>query len=324
MFETTVTAAVPGRPDRILLLGVARSGTRWLGTALGHAEGTRLVKEPDNVDADPRGAGRSSLGFGPYPMIDEDEKAPQFRGLWDLSFAARVPRGWRRSAARAALRLPRGMRDPLLRRTAQAMSALPGRAPHVVVKSIYAMFAVDWLLKNYQPRVVVLQRHPLNVISSWAELGMHGFDLLSRPAIQERYLDPLGVTAPGPDATTLERTAAWVGLLTTVLAEQAQRHPGWLVVTHEDLCRDPQPGIRQVCDRLGLPWSDAVVGFLEEANRPGEGFSHVRITREQPGRWRGRLSDDQVAQIEAVLEQFPSRGWVTPPATVNAAATRIS
>ena len=100
---------VPGRPDRLLLLGVARSGTRWLATALGHAEATRVVKEPDNVDADPTGSGVSKFGFGPYPMIERDDPAPQFRALWDLSFSDRVPNkpGLKRSAARAALRLPR-------------------------------------------------------------------------------------------------------------------------------------------------------------------------------------------------------------------------
>ena len=56
-------AIIPGRADRILLLGVARSGTRWLATALGNTEHSRLVKEPDRVDADPAGSGRSQLGL---------------------------------------------------------------------------------------------------------------------------------------------------------------------------------------------------------------------------------------------------------------------
>ena len=86
-----MTDIIPGRSDRLLVLGAARSGTRWLATALGQAEGTRLVKEPDNVDADPRGHGPGRLGFGPYPLLDPDERAPQFRALWDLSFAARFP-----------------------------------------------------------------------------------------------------------------------------------------------------------------------------------------------------------------------------------------
>jgi len=309
------TPIVPGRPDRVLLLGVARSGTRWLATALGHAEATRVVKEPDNVDADPTGSGVSRFGFGPYPMIDRVDEAPQFRALWDLSFSDRVPNkpGLRRSAARAALRLPRGIRDPLLRRTAQAMSALPGRSPHVVVKSIYAHFYVEWLLRHYEPRVVVIQRNPLNTISSWIELGVHGFDLFDRPEIRERYLDPLGISAPDANASVTERTAAWVGLLTTVLGGHVDRHPEWLLVTHEELCVDPLIRIREVCDKVGLTWSEGIERFLTESNRPGEGFSHIRVTREQPNRWRKRLSDQQVEEIESVLAQYPSRGWIRAP-----------
>jgi hypothetical protein len=315
MPDPAATHILPGRPDRLLLLGVARSGTRWLATALGNAEATRVVKEPDNVDANPTGSGVSRFGFGPYPMIERDSGAPQFRALWDLSFSDRVPNkpGLRRSAARVALRLPRGIRDPLLRRTAQAMSALPGRSPHVIVKSIYAHFYAEWLVHHYEPRVVVIQRNPLNTISSWIELGVQGFDLFDRPAIRERYLEPLGISVPDASASVTQRTAAWVGLLATVLGEHVDRHPEWLLVTHEELCVDPLVRIRAVCDQVGLTWSEGIERFLTESNRPGEGFSNIRVTREQPDRWRKRLSDQQLDEIGTVLAQFPSRGWIRAP-----------
>jgi hypothetical protein len=161
--------------------------------------------------------------------------------------------------------------------------------------------------------VVVIQRNPLNTISSWIELGVHGFDLFDRPEIRERYLEPLGITPPAADAGVTERTAAWVGLLTTVLAGHVERHPEWLVVTHEELCVDPLVRIREVCDQVGLTWSEGIERFLTESNRPGEGFSHIRVTREQPNRWRKRLSDEQVEEIESVLAQYPSRGWIRAP-----------
>src|SRR5438093_515657 len=85
---STSRAVIPGRADRILLLGVARSGTRWLATTLGNTESSRLVKEPDNVDANPDGSGRSRLGFGAYPLVEQGEAAPQYRALWDLAFSA--------------------------------------------------------------------------------------------------------------------------------------------------------------------------------------------------------------------------------------------
>ena len=120
---------------RIVLLGVARSGTTWLASAMGHARSTRVVREPDNVDADPQGRAVGRMGFGPYPIIDRGTDSPQFRALWDVSFSGRVPnrRGARRAAGMVMRRLPRALREPLFRRTARTLAALPGRAPHVVV-----------------------------------------------------------------------------------------------------------------------------------------------------------------------------------------------
>jgi Sulfotransferase family len=316
--ESTGTYVVPGRVGRVLLLGVARSGTRWLATALGNTEGTRLVKEPDNVTAH---------DFGPYPVIDPDTAALHYRALWDLAFSARVPSGeapgWGLRAGRAALRLPRGVRDPLLHRSAQVIAAWPGRAQGVVVKSIYAQFAVEWLLRNYRPKVIVIQRHPLNVVSSWLELGVHGFDLLSRPIMRERFLDRLGIPQPPPNASQTHLTATWVGLLTTALAEHVERHPEWLLVTHEELCEEPEASIHRVCTRLGLTWTGDVARFLADSNRPGEGFSNVRVTREQSSRWRKRLTESQITEIEAVLAQFPHRGWVREPGAVPSAGAPL-
>lgn len=314
-----MTDIIPGRSDRLLILGAARSGTRWLATALGQAVGTRLVKEPDNVDADPRGHGPGRLGFGPYPLLDPSDPAPGYRALWDLSFAARVPNksGWRLKSARAALRLPRPVRDPLLRRTAQAISALPGRSPHVVVKSIYAPFYAEWLVRNYDPKVIVIQRNPLNVISSWIDLGVHGFDLLDRPVIRERYLRKLDLPTGWEQGSPLQQTAVWVGLITWALAEHLKDHPEWLLVTHETLCVDPHIRIREVCERAGLTYGDDIDRFLRESDRPGTGFSNVRVTRDQPNRWRGRLTDTQVEDIEAVLSRFPTRGWIRAPQPVE-------
>jgi hypothetical protein len=288
-----------------------------LATALSRAEGTRLVKEPDNVTAH---------DFGPYPVIDANAAALHYRALWDLAFSARVPSGeapgWGLRAGRAVLRLPRGVRNPLMHRTAQVIAAWPGRPQGVVVKSIYAQFAVEWLLRNYRPKVIVIQRHPLNVVSSWLELGVHGFDLLSRPIIRERFLERLGIPQPARDASQTQLTATWVGLLSTVLAEHVERHPEWLLVTHEELCEEPEASIHGICTRLGLAWTDDVARFLADSNRPGEGFSNVRVTREQSTRWRGRLTDGQIAEIEAVLAQFPQRGWVREPGTAPSTNAR--
>src|ERR1700682_4696676 len=87
----------------ILVTGVARSGTSWLGRALGDSSDVDYVFEPDNVDADPRSdrvAG--ARGFGPYPVIAVGEHHAGFEALWDMVFQGTLPRrrGLRLAAGR--------------------------------------------------------------------------------------------------------------------------------------------------------------------------------------------------------------------------------
>lgn len=322
MHQSTVSDSKRVGPRRVLLLGTARSGTSWLGHTMGRAPGVRFYYEPDNVDADPTGAraaGRS--GFGPYPIIDPGQDDNPFTPLWDMVFAGRFPFGTgrrrrMRPAARAALRVPRAVRDPLVRRLATLSARRPTDVDFTIVKTIYAVFSLDWLVSRYQPEVVTIQRHPFNVASSWRQLKIPLFDLASRPAIRERYLEPLGIEPPTAAASELARITWVVGLLTHVLGEAVDRHPGWHVVTHEDLCADPATSIRSVFDRVGLTWTSDVERFLAENNQPGEGLKPMRVTADQPNRWRERLNQDEVAEVERVLGQFPRRGWIQDPALV--------
>ncbi len=309
-------------PHRILVVGAPRSGTSWLGYAMARARGARFYYEPDDINATrtvSRPAGR--LGFGPYPVIDPGEDDNPFTPVWDMAFSGRLPRVESKPmllAARVALRVPRSVRDPMVHRAAAVAARIPSRRRWAIVKTIYATFSLDWLLDRYRPQVVAIQRNPLNVVSSWRQLRIPYFDLATRPAIRKRYLDPLGIGAPRADEFEVSRIAWHVGLLTHALSESVERHPETLVVTHEDLCREPVHRIRGVFDRLGLDWTDDVERFLDNNNRPGEGLRPVRVTKDQPDRWRERLSDKEVDEIHNVLEAFPRRGWIRMPDSASA------
>jgi hypothetical protein len=275
------------------------------------------------VDADPAAvASAGRRGFGPYPVIDNNQDAGQFAPLWDLVFSGRLPFALRerrrlRPAAMVALRLPRSVRDPLVRGAASLSARRPGRVGSIVVKTIYATFSLEWLVARYEPKVIAMQRNPLNVVSSWRELQIPLFDLATRPIIRSRYIEPLGIEPPGTDASDVAQIAWHVGLLTHVIAQSLENHPEWHFVTHEDLCQDPVTTIRSICDQVGLTWTDDIDRFLNENNRRGEGLAPVRIATEEPTRWRERLSTQEIADIENVLQAFPTRGWIRPPVTAS-------
>ena len=305
-------------PRRILLVGVARSGTSWLGMALSKAPAVRYYYEPDWFGMDEQRQ-QGTDGFRAYPMIDPREDDNPLTPIWDMVFAGTYPfmRGGEkprlRTAAQLVLRLPRPLRGPLTRGAAMASRALPHPRRTIIAKTVGAPFCLEWLTQRYTPRVVMIQRNPLNVVSSWRRLRVQTFDLAARPAVRERYLEPAGIGGPEASASEVANLAWHVGLLTHVLGEAVARHPAWDVFTHEDLCTDSSAGMQQVFARLGLEWTAEAAQFLVSSNRSGEdGKRPIRVTAEQPDRWRGQFNADEVAEIRGVLEGFPRRGWIDP------------
>jgi hypothetical protein len=228
-----------------------------------------------------------------------------------------VERGPILLAARAALRVPRSIRDPMVRSVARVASRVPARRRYTIVKTIYAVFSLEWLVSRYRPQVIAIQRNPLNVVSSWRELGIPLFDLATRTDIVDNFLRPYGIEPLRSGASPLANIAWHVGLLTHVVGDAVDRHPEWLLVDHEQLCEAPSSRFRAIFDHLGLTWSNDVDHFLHTNNRPGEGLKPVRVTTEQPDRWRARLNDGEIDEIQSVLEQFPRRGWVRVPSLLT-------
>jgi hypothetical protein len=99
------------------------------------------------------------------------------------------------------------------------------------------------------------------------------------------------------------------------LESAAQRHPDWLIVSHEDLCADPPGGFKSLCAALGLPWTEEAAAFLAASDRPGKGLETRRVAAEQPTNWSRHLTPTQVEEVAGVLSLFPDRlfGWAPVP-----------
>lgn len=317
---------------RILLLGSSRSGSIWTGRMLAASPNGRCMVEPDNVNVE-RGAATSA--FRPFPVLTPGQASPEYAALWQMAFAGRVPgrKGWLHPLSRLMLRLPPAVRAPLVSSFAGLMGGLPGVPETVVVQTVMAHFAAEWIVEKFQPRVVIIQRDPINMLSSWLEWHVHGFDLDARPEVRQRCAE-LGLELPPVGGSDVSRTAWWIGVLTSVLAALAGAHPDWVVVTHEALCADPQPEFMRLYASLGLTWSDQSDRFLEDTGylvpnrRTHEGHGPsvgdaASVRAQVAQKWRERMTDDQVSEARGVLAAFPTHGWVSPPAAVAPAEQAI-
>ncbi len=300
---------------RFLLAGVPRSGTSWTGEALAHAAGVTYVDEPDGFrDAF---SFRTMMRHGENPVLDPGESAPDYERLWFGAFAGGRPdpgvrarigqRAYRsvdtsvRQRARAGEGVAAALR--IAQRLARPPLSDPG-ARHVLVKSVQCARSIEWIQQRFDPRIVLLLRHPLNVLSSWRDLGFVRNPRETASMSQTAWLR-WGIAAPDSAAPQLAQQAFMFGVLTESLLEAAERHPEWVIEHHEALCDDAPARMRNLAADLGLTWTPEAEEFIRDSDRVGEGFDTRRVARDQADRWRTRLTDEEVDVIRGVLKSFP-------------------
>ncbi|MGO9344235.1 MAG: sulfotransferase [Acidimicrobiales bacterium] len=302
----------------ILVVGVPRSGTTWTANVLGATEGVRLVAEPDNEKLSAP-AVWAKRRLGRFPVLDDGDHALRYLQLWRWAFTG-ANSGLRLRLAQHLLRdtndddleaLAQGRITPWLR-VAGILAALPRGAPSTarcVVKSVHACLGVEWLAAQFEIDVLVILRHPANVLASWLDLDLpdRDRDLGALRRVQERFVRPWGVPSAGTSA--LERAVWELGLLTCALEQAAAKHPEWHLRTHEQLCTDPEERFRVLARDLGLAWGPGALDVLRSSDKPGTGFTAERNTSLLADSWRRRLGSHEIDTLRRVLSPFPLRTW---------------
>jgi hypothetical protein len=298
---------------------------------LGRADATRSVYEPDGPISDILGA-MVATRLGPYPVLGATDRSGWYRVVWDLAFSGGWP--WDRvEAARAAgrrmVKIPPILRDTAIAGLAEGTAHLRRRPPHVIVKSVNSAFALDWIAHRYAPKIVVMRRNPLNVVSSWLVLDMaNKWPIAEHPSLRASYLDPLGLTPP-PAGSSAVADVAWnVGLLMLALKTTAERHPEWVQISYDQLSAEPLEGCRSLFERLGLEWTDEAAQYLQRADDPnfvvhgGNPKAHPNAhtatestnrRSQQASQFKRRLSEDQIVEAHGILERFQLGIWGPDP-----------
>jgi hypothetical protein len=276
--------------------------------------------EPDNEKVSVAAVG-AKRHLGRFPVLAPGEAAARYEALWAWARAgapngpgqrlgARLFRGTSPDAREAlvsghpAARLR--VAGSLARPRMGGRRAVGGR---FVVKSVHACLAAEWVAEACGADVVVVLRHPANVLASWLELDLADRDrgLDRSPAVQARYVRRWHLPPAGPGA--IDRAVWQLGLLSAALEEAAGRHPEWHVRVHEELCADPMDEFRRLYADLGLEWTGEAETALRRGDRPGQGFSLQRRASDMAGAWRHRLTPDEVATLRDGLGAFPLRQW---------------
>ena len=148
-----------------------------------------------------------------------------------------------------------------------------------MVKSVNAPLALEWLIRRARPRVLLVRRHPLDVVASRVDLG---FLDLAFGFVDERGVVPRvqrWQSPPRPTVPDAFRHLVWLAAFEMSAHEEiADAHPEFHVVSHETLCSDPTAQFRRLAAGLGLEWTDECDRQIRDSNVPGSGFDTKRVT----------------------------------------------
>ncbi|HEX5352520.1 MAG TPA: sulfotransferase [Rhodanobacteraceae bacterium] len=328
----------------ILVFGMPRSGTTWIGKLFDSHPDTLYRHEPDSVM-------RLSL-----PLYPEVEDAPRHREELE-QFVASMPRlrspevvgkqplfpksyqsaaglaVYRASvvAAKAASRIRRHF--PCLYRPA----AMTGDRARLVWKSIESPGRLGVCIKALpSARAIHLMRHPCGYVASVLRgEALHRFSDRNPSADQLWVLKLLLATASGKrrglnldDIKRLspEEHLAWRWVLTQEkILTDVTGNERVLTVRYEDVCADPIEMTRRMVEFAGLDWQAQTERFVLASTHAGgsDYYSVFKNPRTSAERWRSELDSKVIDRVLKILGTSPLRdfygeGATTPPVITEA------
>ncbi len=330
----------------ILIVGLPRSGTTWIGSVFSAVPNTFYVFEPDNEKLSPA-AWLCKRKLHRFPYLTPQDEAANYALLWRAALETSLTRhpaykllkrwftrttfameveigercGWRHTDVsyrhvRPNVRPYRVATHPFIAALTWLLlhTVRPHREPaRRIVKSVHSLLSLEWLAARFPLQVVVVLRNPYSLYASYKRLRMpDAFRNLRHQAALRRDWSRYFSFEPVMrwEAPPSPKAAVQQILVAyRILAERLPHHPEWVVISHDRLCMAPTLW-RELFERLSLPWGEPVESRLADLDRPGEGFIPKRITRSQPFKWQQELTSEEQAMIAREIRHFDLDAWM--------------
>lgn len=330
------------RRSLILLFGLPRSGTSWIGKIFDSHPNTLYRHEPDSGGA-----------LNAVPLVAPVEEAERYRhsiedfvehlpSLNSTKIAGSLPVFPKQYYPPARFALHRGL-VVMAKAGAKVFGEFPvpavvrfRRVPRlfVVWKSIESIGRLGVIARLVpERRAVVILRHPCGFVSSIlrgeamgkftaAESAAEDYGileaLLSTPSARARGLSLERLKRLHP----VERLAwRWVLFNETALA-QIDGVAGCTYVRYEDLCAQPERRARELMEFAGLDWQAQTQAFVTESTSRSSSayYSIFKDPVRAATSWQDQLAREHVDRIHAVVQD--SRLAELYPAAADPAGSR--
>ena len=327
--------------DWILVTGVIRSGTTFIGKILSLPLEVDYIHEPYNTGCGMPGMNRRYRYV--RPSLDTAEMQHLHDRTTDLlhyDFSLQTvyygDDPWYRNLAKGLV----GSRGPFYLRLAKTNPFHTA----AVIKDPTASMMAYYLHQRFDFQPVVVIRHPVSLIASFRRLDWWptAEKLLEQPALVHDCLadahDRPSTAAPSLPEHVADACHHWC-LVNQVLLDWADTYD-WHVVRHETLCASPLETFHRLYDDLGLPWSERVQLKIQELTtassatadnnnvqdfqRDSEGIFETRLRSVSPSHRRAIFERTRDVALRVYSEASFALDGAQPPAPLSFADDAVS
>ena len=320
------------RGKSLLLVGMARSGTSWIGKIFDSHPATLYKHEPDRSIPDvPMIPRLEDAEHYREPLARFIDKLPDLNALHIAGMLPVFPKSYRSSVAQNIHRLSvlgvaagsfLRKRLPVLQCVSTTNDGI-----HLVWKSIDSLSRLGLILRLQENwRAIHILRHPCATISSTLRGEAQGKFASSVSPSEDYGIIRMLVERTGkPRGLTLDHLAklhsvermTWIWVLTNEKALADSRDMNrCTVVRYEDVCADPIRYTKQLFRFAGLSWNDQTATFIEQSTLGAKPTRFDRITQnagryygvfKDPVRsatkWKTEMTPDDIERVYSVLRQ---------------------
>lgn len=265
----------------VVILSMPRSGSSWVGEILGSSSSSLYLREPiTQTHIKTRDSGPSFFEFNIDHLPDGYESAANyvFSGLplfdrWITIY----PKQW----------------------------ALSERSrKRIVIKEVNP-FMLNWLIKNYKPRIIYLIRHPAATADSFNRLGYNG------KQIEVRFSEKTLKKYPNyPQYTNSfwSDHGAMQAMVINETIDQITNDKDFRLVQYEHLCENPVSVFKELYDFAELKWDSTIENQILNRSQPEtvdtHDFSTQRNSTYEMGKWKSQLPQDAIDQVKNAWLSF--------------------
>jgi hypothetical protein len=337
----------------IVIAGLPRSGTTWVGEVFASDKNSRYIFEPDNEKLSPL-AWLLKKDLHRFPYLTARDESPAYYRLWTSVLGSNRASLFANRALGYILKRNAGGVEAGIGDTCglvyvdKAMHRVGGRAvrPYspqrhltmkylvkclerdalrnstkrrTIIKSVHACLSLDWLSGNFPITSVFVLRNPYSLYASYKRLRMpDGFrNLLLQANLQRDASQYLNGAEPVFFPNREDTIAFQIMLMYKIIQKQLAAHPEWLIISHDRLCMTPNEGYRSAFDRLELSWSEDTNSRIDTLNQTGGGFTPKRIASQQPSKWKTEMGEHERSVIEKWISYFELQDFLQTHINLN-------